>query len=95
MQSSSWYVTPSGTVGRRFTKTLAAEWQDIIDTSWNSERPLLFTHDIFTKMLGICMAREIRAQIIKRIDLWDRGLHAGLVEDSEEEGTSRDVRATR
>ena len=31
--------------------------------------------------------------ITQRMDLWERGLHAGLVGDSEEEGAAREGRA--
>ena len=35
-QSSSWYTTPTGAVGRQFTAMLAVEWQGAIDQSCNS-----------------------------------------------------------
>ena len=35
-QSVSWYATPSGAVGRRFTTILAVEWREVISHSWNS-----------------------------------------------------------
>ena len=93
-QSASWYATPSGAVGRRFTTILAAEWRGVISRSWNSEIPLVFAHVILTKMLGVRRAREIRARITRRMDLWERGHHAGLVGDAEAEGDSHEGRAT-
>ena len=92
-QSASWYATPTGSVGRRFTDILAVEWQGLIERSWNSERPLFFAHVVLTKTFGIHRAGEIRAWITRRIDLWDRGLHAGLVGDDEAEGAAREGRA--
>ena len=80
-QSASWDVTPSGAVGRRFTAILDTEWQGVIKRSWNSERPLVFSHIVLTKTLGVRRAREIRAQITRRMDLWERGLYAFLVGD--------------
>ena len=56
-QSASWYATPSGAVGRHFTAILAAEWQGVLNRSWNSEIPLVFAHVVLTKTLGICRAR--------------------------------------
>ena len=44
-------------------------------------------------MLGVRRAREIRAQITRRMNLWDRGLHEGLVGDAEAEEVAREGRA--
>ena len=38
------------------------------------------------KTLGARKAREIRARINHGLDLWERGIHAGLVGDALEEG---------
>ena len=46
--------------------------------SWNSEIHLVFIHLVLTKTLGVYRAREIRQRIIRRMDLWKKGLHAGL-----------------
>ena len=83
VNSASWYATPSGAVGHRFTEILAAEWPEVLFRSWNSERPLVFAHVVLTKTLGVRRAREIRARITRRMELWKRGQHAGLVEDAE------------
>ena len=88
-QSASWYATPSGAVGRRFTAILAVEWQGILGRSWNSKRPLVFAHVVLTNKLGVRRAREIRARITRRMDLWERGQHAGLVGETEAEGATR------
>ena len=93
VQSASWYATPSRAVGRRFTEILAAEWRGVISRSWNSERTLVFAHVVLTKTLGVRRAREIRARITRRMDLWERGQHAGLVGDAEAEGAARKGRA--
>ena len=92
-QSASWYATPSGAVGRRFTAILGAEWREVLTRSWNSKRPLVFAHIVFTKRLGVRQAREIRARITRRMDLWDKGQHAGLVGNVEAEGAAREGRA--
>ena len=89
-QSSSWYATPSGVVGRRFTAILAAEWQGVISRSWNSEVLLIFAHVVLTKTLGVCRAREIRARITRCME---RGQHAGLVGDVDAEGAAREGRS--
>ena len=92
-QSASWYATPSGAVGRRSTAILAAEWRGVLSRSWNSKRPLVFAHVVLTKTLGVHWAREIQARITRRMDLWKRGQHAGLVGDDEAEGDAREGRA--
>ena len=69
---TGWYSTPSGAVGRRFTAILAAEWRGVLNRSWNSERPLIFSHVVLTKTLGIRRDWEIRARITRRMDLWER-----------------------
>ena len=61
----------------------------VLNRTWNSERPLVFAHVVLTKTLGVCRAREIQASIMRRMDLWERGLHAGLVGDAEAEETAR------
>ena len=80
-------------MGGRFTEILAAEWRGVLNRSWNSEIPLVFSHVVLTKTLGVCWAREIRARITRRIDLWKRGQHAGLVRDAEADGAAREGRA--
>ena len=92
-QSASWYATPSGAVGCRFTTFLAAEWRGVISQSWNSERPLIFAHVVLTKLLGVRWAREIRASITRRMDLWERRQHDGLVGDAKAEGDDCEGRA--
>ena len=57
VQSTSWYATPSGSVGRCFTEILAEEWRGVFNRSWNSKRPLVFAHVVLTKTLGVCRAR--------------------------------------
>ena len=93
-QLAIWYVTPSGTVGCRFTAILAAEWQGVLGRSWNSKRPLVFAHVFLKNALGIRRAKEIHAQIPRRMDLWEKGLHVDLVVDSDAEGDDREGRAT-
>ena len=73
---------------------LAVKWQGVIDRSWNSERLLVYAHVVLTMMLVVHRAQNIRAQITRRMDLWDRGLHAGLVGESEAEGSASEGRAS-
>ena len=43
-------------------------------------------------MLSVPRAYEIWARITRRIELWERGLHAGLVGDAKVEEAAREVR---
>ena len=43
--------------------------------------------------MGICRSKEIQAQITRRKDLWEKGLHVGLVGDAESEGGAKEGRA--
>ena len=67
--SASWYATPSGTVGCRFTEILAAEWRGVILRIWNSMSTVVFAHVVMTKTLGVLREREIRARITRPMDL--------------------------
>ena len=66
------------------------EGPGVLVRSWNPKRPLFFAHFVLMQSLGLCRAKVIRAQITIRIDLWERGLHTGLVGDAEAEGASRE-----
>ena len=77
-------------MGRRFTAILAVEWQGVLEWIQNSKRPLVFAHVLLTVALGVCRSKGIRARIMRRMDLWERGLHAGLVGDAEAEGAARE-----
>ena len=45
-------------------------------------------------MLGVCRAREIRARIVRRMDLWERDIHTGLVRYAEAGGAAMEGRST-
>ena len=83
MQSDSLYTTPYGAVGSHFTDIMSAEWWGVLGSSWNSKRPLVFVHVVLKKTLVVCRAKDIRARITRRMDLWEMGIHAGLVGDAE------------
>ena len=92
-QSVIWFATPTKAVGRRFADILVVEWQGVINRSWNSKRSLIFAHVVLIKTLGIRRSQEIWERITRRMDLWDRGIHASLVGDSEVEGAASEGRA--
>ena len=45
----------------------------------NYEITLVFAHVVLTKTLGILRGREIRQRKTRRMELWEKGLHMGLV----------------
>ena len=92
-QSARWYATPSGAVGHRFTAILSAEWRGVFGRSWKSERPLVFAHVSLTNTMAVRGGKDICARITRRMNLWERGLHAGLVGGAEAEGTDSEGRA--
>ena len=51
----------------------------MLNRKMNSEIPLTITHVVLTKTLGARKAREIQARIDHQLDLWEWGIHAGLV----------------
>ena len=46
-------------------------------------------------MLGVLKARVIRARVTRMMNLYERGLHVGLVGDAEAEGVAREGQAAR
>ena len=46
---------------------------------WKIDIPLVFAPMVLTRTLSACKAREIRARIYHRLDIWERVIQAGLV----------------
>ena len=88
-QSTTTYNVPRGRVGRRFVKTLAKEFRGVRDRKWNSERPLVYAKAILQTTPGVKRAKDIRARLEKRMDLWDEHKFRTLVNDVEEEVKGR------
>ena len=63
--------------------------QGVLDRNWNSERPLVFAHRVLTRTLSAHKTRDIRSRINQGLDLWERGIHAGLVVGALSEGRDR------
>ena len=66
----------------------------VLRRTWNYERTLIFYHVFLTKTLGAPRVRGIWDRITRRMELCERGIHTGLVGDTEAEGDSREVRAS-
>jgi hypothetical protein len=91
----SHYSVPSGRVGRRFLAMLTREFKGVRQREWNSERPLIFPMVILQKTEGTTRAQDIRKRLTQRMDLWDKGKYAALVDDTEDELLSRVGSGTR
>ena len=48
---------------------LVAEFQGVLDGSWDSKRPLIFSHVTLTNKLGVFRVREIRLHLSPQMDL--------------------------
>ena len=75
------YVVPSGKVGKRFVRTLAREFKGVRERQWNSERPLCFANAILQRVPTVTKYKDVRRRMIARMDLWDQGHHARLIND--------------
>ena len=83
--SPSYYCVPQGAIGRRFLATLVLEFRGIRDRRWNSERTMIFAAVILQKAKGVTKAKDIRARLKSRLDLWDQGGPIALIDDLEAE----------
>jgi hypothetical protein len=83
------YSVPKGTVGRRFLTILTNEFRQVRERKWNSERPLVFVAVVLQTTPEVRRARDIRQRLSRRMDLWEQGCHAALVDDTEAEVGSR------
>lgn len=77
------YSVPKGRVGRRFLSILTREFQSVRERHWNSERPMVFIAAVLQRGDGVSRARDIRDRLMQRMDLWEEGHHAALVDDTE------------
>ena len=81
--SPSRYSVPTGKVGRRFISILTSEFQLVRERRWNSERLIVFIVCILQRAQGVIRSRDIRARLRHRMDLWEQGHIAALVDDTE------------
>ena len=88
------YAVPKGKEGKRFLVMLTNEFRGARERHWNSEKPLVFVATILQTTPGVRRAKDIRRRLANRMDLWDLGCFAALVDDTEGEIRSR-IRSTR
>ena len=75
------YEAPSGKVGGRFVNVLVRELRGVLDWQWNSERFIVFHMVALQRARHVTASRDIRRRIEKRLDTWEAGQFAMLVED--------------
>ena len=75
------YSPPKGKVGNLFLTRFTAELRKVRARETNSERAMIFPACILRKEPGIRRAKLIRKRILQRIQLWDEGKYAELVND--------------
>ena len=64
----------------------------MLDRKYNYKRPLVFAHVALTSNLSARKARDTKARIDRHLDLWERGIHTGLLGDALSEGKAREGR---
>ena len=67
---------------------LTAEWRGVLERTWNYNSHLVFAHIVLANTLGARRDKDILARITRRMELWDRGIHTGLVGDADAEGAA-------
>ena len=76
------YEAQSKKVERRFVNALTEELRGIRDRRCNSERFIVFQTVTFQRARHVTASREIRRRIERRLDAWEAGRYAMLVEDT-------------
>ena len=76
------YSPPKGKVGQRFLNMFAAELRQVRERKSNSERALIFSAVVLRRESGIKRARDIKRRLTSRMDLWEAGKIAELVQDT-------------
>jgi hypothetical protein len=77
----SLYSPPQGKVGNAFLDTFRKELRMVRARLSNSERVMIFPVCILRREPGIVKAAAIRRRIMRRLELWDGGHIAELVQD--------------
>ena len=75
------YSPPKGEVGNLFLARYTAELRKVRARETNSERAMIFPACILRKEPGIRRAKMIRKRILQRLQLWDKGKYAELIND--------------
>eukprot|EP00957_Ditylum_brightwellii_P177277 13504733-Ditylum_brightwellii.AAC.1 len=76
------YDVPSGAIGQWFLFALADIFDGVVEMQWNAERFIVYTEVILQHQKGVKSYHNVRWRMKHRVDLWEKGDHKGLVEDT-------------
>ena len=79
----SWhYEAPCGKVGKRYLNALVKELRGVCGRRWNSKRFIVFQTVTLQRAHHVTASLYIRRRTEKRLDAWEDGKHAMIVEDA-------------
>jgi hypothetical protein len=81
-RANHYFTEPSGSVRKQFGDKVTEELSGIHSRKWNSERFIVFQLVILQKIREVKRSRDVRRQISKRLDAWEKGQTTMLVEDT-------------
>ena len=76
------YEAPSGKAGRLYINALVRELRGVRYRRWNSEHFIVFQTVTLQRARHVTASRDIRRWIEKRLDTWEAGSYAMLMEDT-------------
>eukprot|EP00957_Ditylum_brightwellii_P048908 3710482-Ditylum_brightwellii.AAC.1 len=80
--SNQRYDVPSGSVGRRFLFALADILDGVVERQWNTKRFIVFMALILQCQKGVKSYHNVIQRMEHQMDLWEKGDHRALVEDT-------------
>ena len=82
------YERPQGHIGKRFIQIQTVVWQSVHLQHAKSEKALYFALIILRRTPNVKKAKDIKTRLEKRMDLWEQGKCACLVNDTVAEGAA-------
>jgi hypothetical protein len=83
--TSQQYNVPTGAVGRLFIEKMAELLEGVQNRRWNSEMFLVFLIVVMHRTCDVKQAQDIKNEISWRIDAWEAGKFAMLIQDTEQD----------
>jgi hypothetical protein len=79
-----YFVPTKGPVGKRFLTIFAHELQEVrLNRTANSEKPMIFAATILQSVPTVTQAKDIKARLTTRMNMWQKGEYKALVDDTE------------
>ena len=82
------YSLPKGKVGRKWLTALIREFSGVRERLWNSEKVVVFLRVTLQTTPNVRKAKDNRSRISQRLQFWEQGCYAGLVDDTVAEALS-------